>query len=154
MVFKVIYSFILIGILLSIESCYLFRHPSDDTPVMCSRLIVNRLGQDINFKIYTPFSLSTANIKQDSIWLMEKIAIAEEFEPFKFLNANIDSVVVYTLNGKTLNVWHKSGKNEEKQQFFNESSWKKREWEDKKYTYHEWTFELLPEDIKIKEQNE
>ena len=154
MVFKVIYSFVLIGILLSIESCYFFRSPSNDTPVVCSRLIINCLEQDIKLKIYTPFSLDVANIKQDSIWLMEKIAISEELEPFEFLNANIDSVAVYALDGKTLKVWRKSEQNEENQQFFDESFWKKREWEDERHTYHEWTFELLPEDIGIKEQDE
>lgn len=145
---KVIYSFILIEVLLCIESCCLVcPRLSNDTPVECSRLIVNRLEQDIDLKIYSPFSLDVGNIKRDNIWLMEKIAIVEEFEPFDFLNANIDSVVVYALDGKTLKVWRKSEQNEEGHHFFDESSHKKREWEDRKYTYYEWTFELLPEDI-------
>ena len=83
---KVIYSFILIEVLLCIESCCLVcPRLSNDTPVECSRLIVNRLEQDIDLKIYSPFSLDVGNIKRDSIWLMEKIAIVEEFEPFDFL---------------------------------------------------------------------
>ncbi|MDE7073888.1 MAG: hypothetical protein K2O69_02380 [Odoribacter sp.] len=105
------------------------------------------MERDISLRIYTPFSLDSANIKQDSIWLMDKVAISEEFEPFEFLNANIDSVGVYALDGKTLKVWRKSEQDEDKRSFFHEHFYQKREWVDGKYTYYEWTFELLPEDI-------
>lgn len=76
--FKVIYGFILIGILSGIESCYFFRRPLDDTPVDHSWLIVNRLKQDITFKVYTPSYLDVGDVKQDSIWLMKHVSIAME----------------------------------------------------------------------------
>lgn len=74
-------------------------------------------------------------------------------EPFEHLKSCIDSAAVYALDGKTLKVWRKSEQNGENQQFFDESFWKKREREDKGHTYHEWTYELLPENLKIKGQD-
>ena len=157
MVFKVIYSFALIGILLSIESCYFFRRPLDDTPVDHSWLIVNRLEQDIIFKVYAPSYLNVGDIKQDSIWLMKNTIIAMGVEPFGYLKDCIDSVGVYTLDGKTLKVWRTSEQYEDERPFFYKPFWQKREWEEggrRGFINYEWTFELLPEDIKIKEQEE
>ncbi len=124
MVFKVIYRFILIGILLNFESCYFFQRPLDDTNVECSWFITNYLKMDVVFKIYTPFNLRVGNIKQDSMWIMQKQAISEEIKPFEYLNADIDSVVVYDNNGKMLKVWRKFEQIEDKRQFFDESFWK------------------------------
>ncbi len=124
MVFKVIYRFILIGILLNFESCYFFQRPLDDTNVECSWFITNYLKMDVVFKIYTPFNLRVGNIKQDSMWIMQKQAISEEIKPFEYLNADIDSVVVYGNNGKMLKVWRKFEQIEDKRQFFDESFWK------------------------------
>lgn len=121
MVFKVIYRFILIGILLNFESCYFFQRPLDDTNVECSWFITNYLKMDVVFKIYTPFNLRVGNIKQDSMWIMQKQAISEEIKPFEYLNADIDSVVVYDNNGKMLKVWRKFEQIEDKRQFFDES---------------------------------
>lgn len=151
MVFKISYSAILIGILLSIESCYFFRRPSADLDVDHSWFIVNRLEQDIIFKVYTPFDLKVGNIKQDSIWLMENVIIAMGVEPFEYLNAGIDSVVVYSTDGKSLKVWRKWAQTEDKRQFFDENSWKKRECKEGGYINYEWTFELVSEDFTIKE---
>ena len=153
MVFKVIYSFILIGILLSIESCYFFRRSPEDDPVRHYWFIVNRLEQDIIFKVYTPSRLDVGNIQQDSIWLMEDVIIAMGVEPFEYLNAGTDSIGVYALDGKTLKVWRKSEQNEDKRPFFYAPFWQKREWKEYGCIYYGWTFELLPEDIKIKEQD-
>ncbi len=121
MIFKVIYRFILIGILLNFESCYFFQRPLDDTNVECSWFITNYLKMDVVFKIYTPFNLRVGNIKQDSMWIMQKQAISEEIKPFEYLNADIDSVVVYGNNGKMLKVWRKFEQIEDKRQFFDES---------------------------------
>lgn len=76
---------------------------------------------DVVFKIYTPFNLRVGNIKQDSMWIMQKQAISEEIKPFEYLNADIDSVVVYDNNGKMLKVWRKFEQIEDKRQFFDES---------------------------------
>ena len=156
MVFKVIYSFTLLGILLSIESCYFFRRSLDDIDVKHSWLIVNRSEQDIIFKVYAPSYLNIGDIKQDSVWLMENTIIAMGVEPFEYLTASIDSVGVYALDGKTLKVWHTSEQNEDERPFFYEPFWQKREWEEdgRGFINYEWTFELLPEDIRIKEQDE
>ena len=145
--FKVICSFALIGILLSIESCYFFRRPVGDTPVEHSWLIVNRLEYGVTVKVYAPSYLNVGDVKQDSIWLMKNTIIAMGVEPFEYLKAGIDSVGVYTLDGKTLKVWRKSEQNEDERPFFYESFWQKREWQEWRHIY-EWTFELLPEDIR------
>lgn len=153
MVFKVSYSVILIGVLLGLESCYIFRKPGDDTDVMCSRLIVNQLDQDVIVKVYSPFNLRVGNIEQGNNWLMEKQGISDEIRPFEEMNAGIDSVVIYSVDDKTLKVWRKPEQTEDKRQFFDESSWKKREWKEGNYINYEWTFELVSEDFTIKEQD-
>ncbi len=58
------------------------------------------------------------------MWIMQKQAISEEIKPFEYLNADIDSVVVYDNNGKMLKVWRKFEQIEDKRQFFDESFWK------------------------------
>ncbi len=55
------------------------------------------------------------------MWIMQKQAISEEIKPFEYLNADIDSVVVYDNNGKMLKVWRKFEQIEDKRQFFDES---------------------------------
>jgi hypothetical protein len=58
-----------------------------------------------------------------------------------------DSVAIYSMTGEKLKVWKEFGKDLPGKQFFNESYWTKREWEEGKYTHYEWTFEILPEDL-------
>ena len=48
---------------------------------------------------------------------------------------------------KTLKIWRESEKDNPGRQFFNEDYWTKREWKEDGYHHHEWTFELLQEDI-------
>lgn len=153
MVFKFIYSVIFIGIFLKLESCYVFHKPDDDTDIMCSRLIVNHLNQNIILKVYSPFDLRSGNIGQDSSWLMEKQGFSDEIRPFDEMNTGIDSIVVYSVDGKILKAWRKFQKTENKRQFFDESSWKKREWKGGNYINYEWTFELVTEDLKITKQD-
>ena len=76
------------------------------------------------------------------------------FQGIYNFNVIDDSVVVCNMKGDELIVWTESRRDDPGKQFFNEKYWEKREWEEGKYVHHEWTFELLPEDIKISEQNE
>ena len=64
-----------------------------------------------------------------------------------------DSLTIFDSNNVLLRTWVQSQRNDSGKQFFNEQYWQKREWKEGKYTYHEWTFELLPEDLEIKEQD-
>ena len=50
-------------------------------------------------------------------------------------------------NTKTLKIWRESEKDNQGRQFFNEEYWTKREWKEDGSDHHEWTFELLQEDI-------
>ncbi|MDE7073889.1 MAG: hypothetical protein K2O69_02385 [Odoribacter sp.] len=145
--FKVVYSFALIGILLSIESCYFFRRSSFDTNVAYSWLIINQQEQEVIFKVYSQSDVEVKNMKQDSVWLMRRQIMSETIEPFEFLNATIDSIGVYSIDDKVLKMWYPSERFEEGIQFFKEESWKKEECGERNYLCYEWTFELLPEDI-------
>ena len=62
-----------------------------------------------------------------------------------------DSLTIFDSNNVLLKTWVQSQRNDSGKQFFNERYWQKREWKDGKYMYHEWTFELVPEDIKVQE---
>jgi len=62
-----------------------------------------------------------------------------------------DSLKIFDSNNVLLKTWVQSQRNDSGKQFFNERYWQKREWKDGKYMYHEWTFELVPEDIKVQE---
>ena len=48
---------------------------------------------------------------------------------------------------KTLKIWRESEKDNQGRQFLSEEYWTKREWKENGYNHHEWTFELLQEDI-------
>lgn len=57
-----------------------------------------------------------------------------------------DSLTVFNKDHVKLKTWIESQRNDPGKQFFNEKYWEKRKWESG-YMFHEWTFELLPEDI-------
>ena len=59
-----------------------------------------------------------------------------------------DSLKIFSQNDVMLKIWLQSQRNDPGRQFFNEKYWQKREWGEGRYMYHEWTFELLPEDIR------
>ncbi|MDE5611751.1 MAG: hypothetical protein K2I90_07030 [Odoribacter sp.] len=145
---------ILIGMALTLDSCLLFyfvnlfKDLDDEEFVICSRIVINKTGQDVTLKVFSEYDTLSRNIMQDSIcFLEEKYGIFVDFYPFEFLNATSDSVVVYSKSNEILRKWYKSEQAEEGVQFFKEDSWKKRAWQNGNDSCYEWTFELLPEDI-------
>ena len=71
------------------------------------------------------------------------------FQGIYNLNTIDDSVVITNMRGETVKIWKESRRNDPNKQFFNEDFWEKKEWEEGRYIYREWTFEILPEDIHL-----
>ncbi len=152
MVFKYL---IVILIIVGIQSCT----PSDyrDPRNRCEWYVTNLTKDSLLIK--TTFSYESVILIQDTTILIDHTAFQKHSNEIFFqgiYNFNVidDSVVVCNMKGDELIVWTESRRDDPGKQFFNEKYWEKREWEEGKYVHHEWTFELLPEDIKISEQNE
>ncbi len=137
-------------IVMGIQSC----NPSDyrDPRNKCEWYVTN-LAQD-SLLIKTSFSYFVDPIIfiHDTTILIDNTAFQKHSDEIFFqgmynFNTIDDSVVVCDVKGEQLIVWKESQRNAPGRQFFHEKYWKKREWVDGKYTYYEWTFELLPEDI-------
>lgn len=92
-------------------------------------------------------------------------AEAVDFQDFFSVYVNdeksyLKAVEIYNADKTVLlKKWSISQFNNHGRQFFNEAYWTKKEWKgqggyekygysDKWYNYHEWTFEILPEDLK------
>lgn len=152
MVFKYL---IVILIVAGIQAC----NPSDyrDPSNRCEWYVTN-LTKD-SLVIQATFSYEPVVLVHDTTILIDHTAFQKDdnecfFQGIYNFNTIDDSVVVCNMKGDILIVWKESQRNDSGKQFFNEKYWEKREWEDGKYTYHEWTFELLPEDVKVKAQDE
>lgn len=149
MIFKYL---IVILILIGIQAC----NPSDyRDPINRCEWYVTNLTKD-SLLIKTTFSYEPIILIQDTTMLIDNTAFQKRsneifFQGMYNFNTIDDSVVVCNMKGDELIVWKESQRDAPGKQFFNEKYWQKREREDGKYTYHEWTFELVTEDFKIKE---
>ena len=147
MVFKISPVIIIISIGIGLQSCWLFQRPFDMN-VKYSQLILNQSGQDIILKIFGKSDNRVQHIGLDSCWLMRERPYSEDVNPFVEMN-HLDSIVMCSAEDNILKVWRNSEKTQKGKQFFNEDFWEKKEWEEGKYIYREWTFEILPEDIHL-----
>ena len=149
---------IVIAILVGLQAC----DPDEclDPSNICEWYITNLAKDSLLIRTHHTYSFEAPRLLiQDSTILIDNTAFEKWsneifFQGLYNFNAIDDSVIVYDMKGNELIVWTESQRNDPGKQFFNEKYWQKREWKEGKYTYHEWTFELLPEDIKIKEQEE
>lgn len=119
----------------------------------CSWYIKNVTGdslliKDCSFNYFAqPLILPNDTSKSINSVAIVRYEKGDLFNGIDNYNVIDDSVVISNMKGEILIVWKESQNREDGKQFFNERYWKKREWEEGKYLYHEWTFELLPEDI-------
>ena len=148
---------IVIAILVGLQAC----DPDEclDPSNRCRWYITNLTGDSLLIRSHHTYSFEAPMfLMQDTTILIDNTAFAKWeskeifFQGLYDFNTIDDSIVVYNIKGDELIVWKESQRNAPGKQFFNEEYWQKREWKEEKYTYYEWTFELLPEDIKIKEQ--
>lgn len=142
--------------LISIFSLYYLVSctPSDyrDPRNPCYWYLKNSTGDLIQMSknFYFPFHASVPN---DSIVLIFRTEFTRHDEGKDKFNMILDAIFteeslsIFDMNNVMLKTWIQSQRNDPGKQFFNEKYWKKRVWEEENYLYHEWTFELLPEDI-------
>lgn len=144
------------GMLLGLNSCYPFFWPfswdekiGDDWHFKCTRMVVNRMERDVVMTFFTGQHIWFENIGQDStLYLDRETYISHECIPFDYLNAGVDSVVIYSKDAGRLCAWRNLEESGEGRQFFQEDSWKVRVWEEERTTNYEITFELLPADTR------
>ena len=125
-----------VGIFIFLIAC----NPSDyrDPRNKCEWFLKNSTGSTIT--VYGAGISSFEETPDMFNWILDAIVLE-------------DSLTIFDSNNVLLRTWVQSQRNDSGKQFFNEQYWQKREWKEGKYTYHEWTFELLPEDLEIKEQD-
>ena len=147
MVFKYL---AIIALLVGIQAC----NPSDyrDPRNKCEWFLKNSTGDSIvvwkNF--YSPNYEVVPNGSTITVYGAGIASFEKTSDMFNWIFDAVvveDSLRIFDLNNVMLKTWVQFQRNTPGKQFFNEEYWQKREWKEEKYTYHEWTFELLPEDL-------
>lgn len=147
MIFK--YIIITLIIVVGVQSC----NPSDyrDPSNKCEWYISNFTGDSLLIKTTFSYFREPIILINDTTALVDNTGFSKHsnvfFQSIYDYNTIDDSIVISNMKGGILIVWKESQYREDGKQFFNERYWKKREWDEGNYLYHEWTFELLPEDI-------
>lgn len=150
---------VVVGMCWGMSSCFPFSWPfpeqergRDDWALRCSRIVVNRMGEEVVMTVFTGQNIWFQEIAQDSSWYMDRdFHIYYECVPFQVLNGGVDSVVIYSGNAERLSAWSSFEESAEGRHFFKEDAWNVRVWDEEEYTNYEMTFELLPEDIRNRE---
>ena len=146
---NMVFNYLIVTLIIMMQAC----DPSDyrDPRNKCEWYVTNLTKDSLLIKT-TFSSYESVILVQDTTILIDNTTFPKHdngifFQGIYNFNTIDDSVVVCNIKGDELIVWKESQRNEPGKQFFNEKYWQKREWEDGRYTYHEWTFELLAEDL-------
>ncbi len=150
------FKFFWVGIFIVLIAC----NPSDyrDPRNKCEWFLKNSTGNTI-ILLKNFYSPNYDIVPNDSTITVYGAGIASFEETPDMFNWILDAIVledslkIFDSNNVLLKTWIQSQRNDSGKQFFNEQYWQKGEWKEGKYTYHEWTFELLPEDIKVQEED-
>jgi len=151
-----VFNYLIVTLIIMIQAC----DPSDyrDPRNKCEWFLKNSTGNTI-ILLKNFYSPNYDIVPNDSTITVYGAGIASFEETPDMFNWILDAIVledslkIFDSNNVLLKTWIQSQRNDSGKQFFNEQYWQKREWKEGKYTYHEWTFELLPEDIKVQEED-
>ncbi len=115
--------------------------------------VVNHTEQDVGIRFvddtyrenYIPKNLQTTTY--DFIDLPEEIDFGAFLRHQEIWSDGDDPFFSVIFDGRIIKTWLFSEKNDSGRQYFDERFWAYREYETERYIIHEWTFELLADDL-------